>query len=224
MPGIRGTDQHFWRPTRALTIAWLVGFPIVSHAANPHQTGGASAPVQNGRLSFQSASSGSSQLAVIDPDGAGLRAVTAPPGSAIDPAWSPDGAKLAFSSDREGSPSLYVMDLFTGATVRVTGAAGVADSHPSWSPDGTKIAFERLDAASATTDVWIVSSDGSGAPVDITNSPGNDEMPAWSPDGTMIAFASDRTGDLEVFVASADGAGTAINLTTDPVAADLEPV
>jgi TolB protein len=215
------TRPPIWRFHAILAITLALTCPVISAAAG--RKGKTASEPQNGRIAFQTDGSGAFQLGIIGQDGAGFRELSGPPGTSVNPAWSASGLKVAFSSDRDGSAGLYVMDLLTGATVRITGAVGFSDSRPSWSPDGTRIAFERLDAAAAATDVWIVASDGSSAPVDFTSSPGNDGAPAWSPDGTKLAFSTDRTGDFEIFLANADGTGTPVNLTNDAGAADLEP-
>ena len=103
----------------------------------------------------------------------------------MNPAWSGNGLKLAFSSTRDGAPGIYVTDFLAGTTVKLTGAAGFDDTRPTWSPDGTKIAFERLDAATATTEVWIAASDGLTAPTNFTNSSATTARPAvagWDED------------------------------------------
>lgn len=59
------------------------------------------------------------------------------------PAWSPDGTKIAFSSDKAGTADIYVLNLATKAETRITKFDDSAEINPVWSPDGTKIAFQK---------------------------------------------------------------------------------
>jgi dipeptidyl aminopeptidase/acylaminoacyl peptidase len=81
-----------------------------------------------------------SNLWVLGADGRDHRPLTDGRHRDRNPRWSPDGRKLAFISDREGSAQLYVLELSTGQARRITGLAGGA-ARPVWSPDGSSIAF-----------------------------------------------------------------------------------
>ena len=131
--------------------------------------------------------------------------------SASEPAWSPDGSKLVYTSTEEGDPSeIYTINADGYDLQKLTNNSD-EDSSPSWSPDGTKIAFEKHVAESTLKgDVWAMNANGT-SPINLTNHQGQDTSPAWSPDGTKIAFASVRAGgdpegdDPEVFVMNANG-------------------
>jgi Tol biopolymer transport system component len=111
------------------------------------------------------------QIYVMNPDGTGLRRLTSGANNA-EPAWSPDGARIAFGSDRQGDGklNLFVMNA-EGGNVRqlthfnVPDEAGVAD----WSPDGTAIAFQcdvdggKESSPTAFTQIWTINTDGTGA-------------------------------------------------------------
>lgn len=112
-----------------------------------------------------------------------------------DPAWSPDGTKLAFASARtKGSLDVFVVELATGALYRLTDAdaaggapgSGFASRAPSWSPDGTQIAY-TVQAASGSQ-LWTMAADGTSKRQLTNSADANDLEPAWSPDGTVIAF------------------------------------
>ena len=84
------------------------------------------------------------QLYTMKPDGSGLRLVTGNKGTNTDASWSPDGARIVFSSDEGTLPSanLYVIAAAGGTPVRVTRDATHEDGAASWSPDGKSIYFE----------------------------------------------------------------------------------
>ncbi len=56
------------------------------------------------------------------------------------PSWSPDGSRLAISSDEDGARQIYLLDVFDASTTRLTFEPAVCE-YPTWSPDGSRIAF-----------------------------------------------------------------------------------
>jgi Tol biopolymer transport system component len=95
-------------------------------------------------------------------------------------AWSPDGTKIAFISERDGNWELFVMNADGSEQRRLTRNT-VRDSNPVWSPDGRRIAFE------SNWQVSVMNADGSGQRR-LTRNGGRNFAPAWSPDGQRIAF------------------------------------
>jgi Tol biopolymer transport system component len=92
---------------------------------------------------------------VMDADGSGTRKLTHNARFNAEPAWSPDGRKIAFRSTRNGNRDIYVMNA-DGSGKRNLTRNPAQDSRPSWSPDGRTIAFLR------EREVYIVKADGSG--------------------------------------------------------------
>jgi TolB protein len=115
------------------------------------------------------------------------------------PALSPDGSQLAFSSNRGGPWDLYVMDLPTGVVRPLTDTPAY-EGHPTWSPDGLWIACEGYVAGEL--DLWILSSGGTQAPIQLNHAGALDRSPAWDPSGRRIAFISDADGSADVFFAN----------------------
>ena len=106
--------------------------------------------------------------------------------------WSPDGAKVAFFSNRSGNYDIWIMNVDgSGLTQLTTDAAD--DLYPTWSPDGRKIAF--LSSRSGEVSVWTMNSDSS-AQEQITAGGNGDWGTDWSPDGKKILFGSIRTSAL----------------------------
>jgi Tol biopolymer transport system component len=107
-----------------------------------------------------------------------------------EPAWSPDGTFIAFTSMRDGNLEIYVMGADGGRQTRLTNSPD-ADRLPAWSPDGTHIAFlSTPDLRDVHNDVYVVQPDGSGSQR-LTND-GLVSSFAWSPDSRHIAFVSYR--------------------------------
>ncbi|HET7693574.1 MAG TPA: Ig-like domain-containing protein [Gemmatimonadota bacterium] len=129
------------------------------------------------------------------------------PSAAFDVA--PAG-RIAFVSDRGGTPKIYVMNADGSGLLKLTTGTH-ADSRPAWSPDGSRIAFARVDDSSSCG-IYVMNADGSGL-ARLTSTCG-DITPAWSPDGGRIAFGKWTLGSLStgIYVMNADGSGV-IKLT-----------
>ena len=132
---------------------------------------------------------------------------------ALDPTWSPDGTRLAYtllSAQDRYHPvvvEIHVVNADGSGDHAITsyGAPGtnpIPASEPAWSPDGTKIAFVGPDASNQTTEIYVMKPDGS-AMTRLTNNSAPDGQPAWSPGGAKIAYVD----DLHLNVMNADGSG-----------------
>lgn len=101
------------------------------------------------------------------------------------PAWSPDGARIVFSSDRTRDIDIYALTLESRDVRRLTTAPG-RDAHPSWSPNGRQIAFQS-PREGEHTNLYLMNADGSNQRR-ITAHRGFAGVPVWSPDGRRLAY------------------------------------
>jgi Tol biopolymer transport system component len=197
-----------------LLVAGLL--PVVALALFP----GAARPAYpglNGRIAFVSDRDDyQGDIYTMNADGS---SITRCPRNGMrdeDPAWSPDGTQIAFSSvDLTGAGGgderdIYVMDADCGNVRRITTDHLDPDVDPTWSPDGNRIAFMR-DHDDTGWDIYVRDL-RTGVDTNLTHMPSADnEAPAWSPDGTRIAFESQRDNPFgEIYVMDAD---TGLNVT-----------
>jgi TolB protein len=199
-------------------VVAAAGFVLAIRAFRMERAETPSSAVRNGLIAF--ARGGPlSGLFVTNPDGTGLTKLPSVPGD-TDPAWSPDGSKIAFARFREGGAGIWVVNADGTGTRRITdGGPDVdgADLGPAWSPDGSRIAFARegrpAKAPTGNTDIYMVNADGTDV-VRLTDDPMMEYAPTWSPDGSRIAFAAydlatggNPPSPLRLFVMNADGTG-----------------
>jgi Tol biopolymer transport system component len=120
----------------------------------------------------------------------------------IEPAWSPDGERLAFSSRRSGSFDIYSMSADGTDLRRLTTTKRDQDLNPTWSPDGRSIAFQRGQPGR----IFVMKADGSGAR-QVTDDLAEESEPAWSPDGSWIVYSRRTPGTTvrELWLVRPDG-------------------
>ena len=141
---------------------------------------------------------------VMDADGTNQTNLTNTPDiNERDPAWSPDGTKIAFTGpggfnedNSGGLEDIYVMDAdpSTDDATSLTNTPNSLEYQPSWAPSGAQLVFVREvpgQVISEQSDIFVMDANGQNA-TNLTQTDANEHAPDWSPDGTKIAFAGVR--------------------------------
>lgn len=145
-----------------------------------------------------------SDVYVMNADGTGRMNLTNTPGRDEEPAWSPDGSRIAFQSRRDGSYDIWVMNADGSGQVNLTDMPTNYGQTPVWSPDGDRILFTTANPAGTASELDIMSPDGSGRRR-FSDDGGDASNGVWSPDGSLVAFTTGRTGRTRIFTLDADG-------------------
>jgi Tol biopolymer transport system component len=123
------------------------------------------------------------------------------------PVWSPDGATLAYGSDRKGPPDIVTLGMMGDRGDEQPLFEGPAQEYPEdFSRDGRYLAFTSTSQW-PNYDIWLLPLQGNGQPVPWLRSASSETSPRFSPDGRWIAYESDESGAPEVYVARTDAAG-----------------
>jgi Tol biopolymer transport system component len=169
------------------------------------------------RIAFRSGR-GSGGLFVMGRTGELVRQVT---DTGYWPAWSPDGTRLAYSSELTldvpfsyaGGSTIWTVDIESGRRQKLSDQDG---TQPSWSPHDRRIAFWGVDPATQNRDIWTVPV-GGGAAVRVTNDPATDATPVWSSDGRYLYFSSNRGGTTNLWRVPVDEASGAATGPLEPL-------
>ena len=125
------------------------------------------------------------------------------------PIWTPDGARITFSSERFGLDTIYWIPADgSGNAERLSTLDRAVPV--SWSPDGQVLAFRY---GAETSDIWLLPLEGEPQP--FIESPFEEGWPAFSPDGRWLAYGSNQSGRWEVYVTSYPGRGPRVQISTD---------
>ena len=161
------------------------------------------------KIACISYASGRSQIYIMNSDGTNIKNISNNDHDEFGFSWSPDGSKLAFTSDYYGKGQIFIINSDN------TARQNLSDEdhwygYPTWSPDGSKIAFvsgepEIIDGqANLKGQINIMKNDGTEKR-NLSGNILNDWYPTWSPDGSEIAFVSYKNNIPQIFTMNPDG-------------------
>jgi WD40 repeat protein len=152
-----------------------------------------------GEFEWEAENIAKTDIYVANSNGTGVVRLTSTPGADLNPAWSPDGRKIVFASERDGNREIYVMNADGTDPVRLT-SNSAWDSSPVYSPDGKRIAF--VSERDGNPDIYTMDVNGANV-ARLTSDPLADIDPAFAPDGSRIAFVRSGVG---IYLVNPDGA------------------
>lgn len=166
-------------------------------------------------VNFYSTRNGGSNPAIVNADGSDFKVmnyltamaqVVQSGNTDMDPAWSPDGERVVWTTVRGLGVKLYLADAAFEDERELSGS-GTTNNMMAWSPDGSRVVFTS-DREDRENDVFMVDIE-SGDVTQLTDE-GYDVQPVWSLDGEQILFISERevelsTGEFEFYIMNADG-------------------
>jgi serine/threonine protein kinase len=177
--------------------------PTATFTPSPTPLGGGA-----GQIAFTSELTGLPQIWLMNSDGTASHQITDMPEGACQPAWSPDGERLAFISPCAGNQETYpgagiFIMMVDGSDFFALPAVPGGDFDPAWSPDGNKILFTSLrDFNRAQVYEYKLEEDETRS---ISANTVRDSQPSWSPDGKDIAFITTRRGPYQIWIMDQDG-------------------
>jgi Tol biopolymer transport system component len=175
------------KPRRSLT-------PSAANQTSP------TVSAQTGELAISSDEGTRWQIYVLGAGGV-RHAVGSPDRTNADPAWSPDGDRIAFESNHGGNWDIDIASPDGSQLQRLTRSPRT-DMDPAWSPDGSKIVFTRI--AGKGSDIFVIDV-YSRALRRVTRTPAPEFDPNWSPDGTSIVFDRVVGGDYDLWTMTPAG-------------------
>jgi hypothetical protein len=179
----------------------------VSPSPTPTTENVSPSPTPRSVIAFETVRDGNLDVLVVSPDGGTQTPIAASPSNEMYPAVSPDGTQVAYMVEGQDTADIYVTQIATNATRRLTQNAG-RNSEPGWSPDGTRLVF--VSDRAGTVDLYTMDADGSRQRRLLDAPTLGEGGPTWSPDGRTIVFSASA--------ANPDGTARAAALYAMPAA------
>jgi TolB protein len=142
------------------------------------------------------------RLAIMDQDGANLRALSDGQSIVLTPRFSPNRQEITYMSYESGQPQVYLLQIETGQRELVGNFPGMTFA-PRFSPDGQKVIMSLL-RDDGNSNIYTMDL-RSRTTTRLTSSNSIDTSPSYSPDGNRVVFTSDRGGRPHIYVMGADG-------------------
>ena len=202
---------------------------LIVWSSNRHTRDAGQPPTSNRDLWVMEANDGENRVRLTDH-----------PKNEEEPAWSPDGTQIIFTSNRDGRNDIFIIDVDKDRLGRITsethkGGWKVAvkmnnnmrnltnnpaktDESPTWAANGQTIAF--MSRRDGNREIYLMRSDGGGQR-NLTNHPAQDREPVFSYDGKKIAFRSNRDGNDDIYIMDADGSN--VERITDHPGSESQP-
>jgi eukaryotic-like serine/threonine-protein kinase len=129
------------------------------------------------------------------------------------PSWTPDGKRIAFTSNREGPLNIFWQQADGSGGLQRLNTSAYNQTPSNWSPDGQLLAFEEINPTTGP-DIWVLQlSDRKAQP--FLRTPFNEDAPRFSPDGRWLAYVSDESGHDEIYVQPYPGSGGKWQISTE---------
>jgi Tol biopolymer transport system component len=212
-PGQGLTTCSFWRPDGRRLIWASTHLDPATYGPPPAERGGYAWQRHPSFDIFES-----------DPDGTNLKRLTDSPGYDAEGAYSADGKRICFTSERDGDPEIYTMAADGSDARRVTRTKGY-DGGPFFSPDGKRICFRgfRNPKSDRLANIYVIDADGSNE-LQLTFDDAVNWAPFWHKSGDVLVYSKGLGGhrNFELFLVRISDQAT-VRLTRSP-AHDVLPV
>ncbi len=151
------------------------------------------------------------QIYSVKPDGSNKKQLTHR-GNNVTPAWTPDGKRIIFASDRSGTREIFLMNDDGSGVSEIETAVTGNKLTPSMSHDLSRIAFATENPRTGHPEIWVANADGT-VPRQLTDTPKASAGPTWSLfprfslDGSKILYASTQRGSSQIWIMNGSGSG-----------------
>jgi Tol biopolymer transport system component len=216
-----GSLGYFSSPSVDTVATWYDanGTPIgVVNIPPGHYETARISPDGSRAVLVRSTSPSESSLWVTDLSRSGASRLSSGRGRNDTPAWSPDGARVVWASDRDGAQNFYVKNVNDSMPEQLLFKSDVVFKVPrDWSPDGRWLLMTQLDPDTAQN-VYVVDASGTKPPSPIVQGQTRDEGAAVSPDGQWVLFISEDSGRFELYAQSFPVPGRRTQISEDGAA------